>query len=110
MNPNELAAKMLEWADLRAKLDVVEQEIASAVLAIGQSKTTGNVVATYSKGTREFDYQTPAAKLAGPEIIAKYTKTEPVIDWRAICAELKVEPVVVSQKPPSVKVKIKESK
>lgn len=116
MNPNELAAKMLLWAAKRAELDVLEAEIAGAVLAIGQTKTTGDVVASYSKGRAEYDYQTPAeaAFHAEPErwtdVIAKYTSTEPVIDWAKICKYMDLKPLEIKRSAPSVTVKLKTGK
>lgn len=108
MNANQLAAKMLEWARKREELDAIEAEIAAVVLAIGQSKKTGNVVAKYSAGSRSFDYETPARAAVSdkPAILAKHTKTEPVTDWAAVCKELGVDPIVTGKKPASVKISL----
>jgi hypothetical protein len=107
MNPNDLAKLMLKWADLKKELDDIEDEIASAVLEIGQSKTVGNVIATYSKGRIEYDYETAVRKENLPDvIISQYM--EKVIDWRAIAKDRGIEPIVVSRRTASVSVRIKE--
>lgn len=108
MNPSRLASLMLEWESKRRELDAIETQIIGAVLAIGQSKTVGNVTAAYSKGRREYDYETPAKQVASPGQLAYFSK--PVVDWKGLCESLKLEPVIVKQSPPSVTVKIKEAK
>jgi hypothetical protein len=116
MNPNELAEIMLLWAKKRAELDELESKIAGAVLAIGQSKTTGDVVASYSKGRNEYDYKTPCEPVFHSnyekyiDTVKKYTASDPVIDWRSVAKELGVEPVVVKTGTPSVSVKLKNGK
>ncbi len=108
MNPSRLASLMLEWESKRRELDAIEAQISGAVLAIGNSKTVGNVTASYSKGRREYDYETPAAKVATPEQVAAFGHV--VTDWKGLCELLAINPVIVKQSPPSVTVKIKEAK
>jgi hypothetical protein len=48
MDKAELARKMLAWGSMSTELEVLEEEISRAVLAMGESVTNGNVRATYS--------------------------------------------------------------
>jgi len=108
LNPSTLAALMLQWETKKRKLDAIEDQIVGAVIAIGQSKTVGNVVASYSKGRREYDYETPAKAVASDDQVALFARV--TTDWKGLCELLAVNPDIVKQSPPSVTVKIKEAK
>jgi len=107
MNMSELAQKMLEWEELVKQANALEEEIKAAVLEIGKTQTVGNVRASYSGGRNTYDYETPA-KTADAELIQKYTITETVTstDWRAICKDADIEPLIVKTSPPSIGVKL----
>jgi len=105
MNSTELAHKMLQWEELIRKAQVLECEIAQAVLEIGKTQVVGCVRATYSKGRTSYDYET-AGKTAPAEIIAQYTV--PKTDWRKVCQEAGIEAPVAKQSPPSVRLKLQD--
>lgn len=89
----ELAQSMLEWRELKLKLDALEHKIKDAVIQGGKTVDVGDVRASYRKPRRTWDYQTPGIENAPEEVIQKYTKTVTTIttDWRAICREIGVE-------------------
>ena len=130
MNASELATKMLEWESKKKELDTLETEIKQAVLELQSTQKVGNVVASYTNGRRELDYETPgknapvywitsnttrteyvdweAAKpLIYPDIIAEFTRIEENVNWSAVCKDAKIEPLVIKEGTPSVTVKIK---
>ncbi len=133
MNASELAKKMLEWELKYRELDVIEQQINSTVLEIGKTQTVGNVRATYSKGRKKYDYENPGIT-APQEIINKHSHSEIEIDWMEVakeadyttemrenhtkkiiftkwakvCKEAKIDPLVLEEGEPSVKVKLLE--
>lgn len=104
MDLSELAAKMLEWEKTKKALELIEEEIAAAVMQIGKTQTVGNVRATYSGGTRTFDYET-AGKDAPAEIIAQHTQTKIITDWKSVCKSANIESIPFTISDPSVKVK-----
>jgi hypothetical protein len=108
MNPRELAQKMLQWEVMQIAADKLAAEIEAAVLELGKTQTVGNVRASYSKGRTAYDYETPAqaAEKAGslPDgAIEANTKT--VINWRGVCADADIDPVMAGVRRPSVKLK-----
>jgi len=130
MNASELAAKMLEWEVKKNELDTLETEIKQAVLELQSTQKAGSVVASYSSGRREFDYETPgktapleiveanttkneyvdweAAKpLIDPDIVTEFTRIEEKVNWSAVCKDAKIKPLVIKDGTPSVTVNIK---
>ena len=130
MNASELAAKMLEWEAKKNELDSLESEIKQTVLELQSTQKVGSVVASYTSGRREFDYETPgknapieivktnttkseyidweAAKpLIDPDIITEFTRIDERVNWSAVCKDAKIKPVVVKEGTPSVTVNIK---
>jgi len=105
MNATELAEKMLQWQEAQKRADVLKVEIQHAVLAIGKTQTVGDVRASYSRGRKVYDYEI-GGRTASEEIIALHTKTVTSVDWRKVSKDAKIEPVVVSQGEPSVKLKL----
>ena len=106
MNASELANLMLKWEELRKQLDDIEATIRLEVLAVGKTQTVGNVRATYNKGTRTFDYETPSKPITPPELVKQHAETIEKIDWKSICKKVGATPIVVSQTEPSVSVKL----
>jgi N-methylhydantoinase A/oxoprolinase/acetone carboxylase beta subunit len=105
MDDTELAKKMLEWESLKEKLDSLEEEIKTEVLARGKTQVVGKCRVTYSGGRNTYDYETPAQN-APQEIIDKY-KTEVInIDYKLVCKDAKIEPLVVSKSEPTATVKL----
>lgn len=102
---SNLALMMLRWEKQRRALDELEAAIKDTVLVLERTQTVGNVRASYSAGRRSFDYETPGAD-ASQEIINGCTTTVVSIDWRAVCKEAGIEPVVTGQAPPSVSLKL----
>jgi len=128
MNTSELAQKMLTWETKKNELDALETEISTAVLEIGKTQNVGNVRATYSKGRNQYDYETPGKvatpdivdlcstyeqvvdwvgmrPLINPDVIEDFTKTVQSVKWNEVCKRAKIEPLVVKQGTPSVKIK-----
>ncbi len=134
MNASELAKKMLEWELKYRELDILEQVIKSTVLEIERTQTVGNVRATYSKGRAKYDYETPGKNKApastislnseereiidweglarsyapSKTIIATFTEFSRIVDWRKVCKDTNIEPLIVSQGEPNVRVKLLE--
>jgi hypothetical protein len=129
MNSSELASKMLEWERIRKELDAIEASIKESVMELGKTQTVGNVTASYRSGTRSFDYQASCAnvdgatlskyatgrdiidwdavKLEAADVVSKFTITTFDYDYKGICKELSIEPIVTGQTEPSVSIKIK---
>ena len=96
MNSSELASKMLEAEKLYGQLKALEAEITSAVLEIKDSQKVGNVKAAYTKGRRELDWSAPALS-ASPIVISKYTTVTLSTDWRQVCEVAKVEQDIIDE-------------
>jgi len=129
MNSSELASKMLEWERIRKELDAIEASIKESVMELGKTQTVGNVTASYRSGTRTFDYQASCATVDGetlskystardiinwdavadevPEVVSRFTVRTFDYDYKGICKELDIEPIVIGQTEPSVSIKIK---
>jgi hypothetical protein len=128
MNATELAQKMLEWEKGKRALDTLSAEIEAEVLTIGKTQVVGGCRATYSGGRSTYDYQVPCQDVPGdalakfstsrdvtdwvrvaaevPDIVAKFTVTTFDFDYRAICKEEGLKPLVLSTTAPSVTVKL----
>lgn len=126
---------MLEWQELKEKMDALDAEITTTVLGLQATQTVGIVRATYSGGRAVYDYKTPGlaadptvidlntssteivdwqglaeALEPPPELLAGYTKIEKTTDWKAVCKESEIEPKVLSRSDPSVTLKILKEK
>ena len=90
----------------RTLLTELEAEIEAGVMAIGETRTVGNIRATYSGGRKTYDYRTAAAE-ADPEIVVGHTTVEMVrkTDWRGVCHEAKIVDIPFTQSSPSVSIK-----
>jgi len=132
MDKTQLAFKLLEWEMKRNELDDLEKEITDAVLFLEKTQNVGNVRASYSGGRATYDYETPAFANATLEIKLKHqTKQKETdwemlakdigfsgdqfnnwttliitTDWKAVCKEAEIKPIVLSRTDPSVKIKI----
>lgn len=115
MDKSGLARLMLEFEEVSSVLESLRADIETQVLELGSTVVTGNVRATYSGGRRQLDWEAAVSKsdateaevaehtiIIPEEIIPSYTET----DWAGLAKELKIEPVVVAEGTPSVKVKI----
>jgi hypothetical protein len=108
MNASQLASMMLEWEEMRRRLDVVEGNIKAAVLEVGQTQTVGRARATYTGGRKTYDYEA-AAKVypfLDPAVVEENSKV--VVDWRAVCGAHTIpqEKVPFTQSEPSVTLKL----
>ena len=133
MNTSELAKKMLQWEEEKKNLDILEIEIKNMVLEIGKTQTVGIVRASYFKGRAKYDYEIPGshapqeiinnhshseididwmevAKEAGytTEMRENNTKKITFIEWAKVCKEAKIDPLVLEEGEPNVKVKLLE--
>ena len=129
MDISELAGKLLAWEQARKDLDALELEIEGAVLEIGKTQTVGNVRATYTSGRRVLDYEAPGKtapldvidentnttefvdweavrSLIDPDIITECTRETKSINWAAVCKMADLDPAVVKEGTPSVKIKL----
>lgn len=90
MTARELAEAMLEWGELREKLDALEQAITAEVLKLEKTQTVGNVRASFSGGRTTYDYQgaVKSIGLARSEL-ADYEKV--TYDWKTAYEELGME-------------------
>ena len=122
----ELELKMLEAEKLNSRLKALEGEIISAVIELKESQKVGKVRAAYTSGRRELDWKTPAETAPletrnkfstqrdvvnwdavaeeAPETVKKFTSVVLDFDYGAICKEAKLEPVVIKEGNPSVKI------
>jgi hypothetical protein len=128
MNASELAAKMLDWENLKRTLDGLADEIEAEVLKIGKTQVVGSVRVTYSGGRATYDYETPGKNAPAelieehseehevvdwdaiadevPEVVAKHTAVRVSVDWSAVCEEAKIKPIVVSRTEPKATIKL----
>jgi len=128
MNASELAEKILLWEKNKLSLDVLGSEIEAEVLKLEKTQVVGGVRVTYSGGRATYDYTTPCATVSNeikskyatqrestdwaavadevPDVVAKFTTVETDYDFKAICKEAKVEPVVLSKTDPTATIKL----
>lgn len=99
-----LARNLLRWEEKRRELDLLERVISHAVLQLRKTQTVGNVRATFNNPRKSYDYETPG-KRAPQDFITAYSKV--VTDWRAVCKEAGIDPVVTpGEGPGSVSIKL----
>ena len=128
MNASELAEKMLLWEKNKLALDALGSEIEAEVLKLEKTQVVGRVRVTYSGGRSTYDYETPCATVADeikerfavqrettdwsavadevPDVVEKYTTIETDYDFKSICKEAKIEPVVLSKTDPTATIKL----
>jgi len=110
VDSSELATKMLEWEKAKKALDALGVEIAAGVLAAGKTQTVGNVRASYSKGRKRYDYETPGQSATADMIAAHTTappRPAPKTDWRRVCKDAGFD-APFTQGEPSVSLKLLE--
>ena len=133
MNASELAEKMLLWEKNRKLLDELEKEIQEEVLKLQKTQVVGGCRVTFSGGRNTYDYET-AGKTAPKEIIEKYSTIVETTDWKSVvelakvdpdiieectvkttnvdykevCKESKIAPIILSTTPPSASVKLEK--
>jgi len=130
MNASELAEKMLLWEKNERANNELAKEIEAEVLKLEKTQVVGGVRVTYSGGRSTYDYQTPAAKAPDeiidkysvpinttdweavknevPDVVAKHTTTEIGFDYKSICKEANIEPVVLSKTDPTATIKLEK--
>jgi hypothetical protein len=93
MESNELAKKMIEWGELKAQMDALENEIKTEVLAIGKTQTVGNVRATFSNPRKTYQGWDAAVMEAEPEGLDQkaYEVVTVTIDWQKAAADYGIE-------------------
>jgi hypothetical protein len=128
MNASELAERMLEWERFKRTLDALSAEIEAEVLKIGKTQVVGSVRVTYSGGRATNDYETPgkdappeliekhseavevtdwnAVADMVPDVVKKFTTVEISVDWKAVCEDAKINPIVVSRTEPKATIKL----
>jgi hypothetical protein len=130
MNATELATKMLEWEKGKRALDELGAEIEAEVLTLQKTQVVGNCRVTYSGGRAAYDYETPGktapkeiidmltmrietvdwegVKATVPDVVAEFTRIENKVDYKTVCKEAKIEPVVISTTAPSATIKLEK--
>ena len=108
MTARELAEAMLQWGELREKLDALEQVISAEVLKLEKTQTVGNVRATFSGGRTQWDYEAAVLDKLGDDAYDKAKSFQKVtVDWKRMCDDLRIdsESYIKSASGPSVTVK-----
>lgn len=128
MNASELAEKMLLWEKNKLALDALGAEIESEVLTLEKTQAVGRTRVTYTGGRSTYDYETPGksapaeiiamltipfetidwegVKTAVPDVIAEFTHIENKVDYKTVCKEAKIEPIVLSKTAPTATIKL----
>ena len=89
MDKREFAKKMLEWSDLREKMDDLEAAIVAEVMRLGKTVDIGYTSAVYSAGRRTFGWEQVAKK------------------WSEVCKEMEIaDPPVLKAGTPKVTIKL----
>jgi hypothetical protein len=117
MEPDVFAMKMIELGKKMAEVAALQAELTPYVLEVESHQIVGLTEAAYSGGRNAYDYET-RGQTTDQEIIARHTKTIPmetvdahsVTDWKAVCKEAKLEPIVTKPGVPSVKFNLKQKK
>ena len=109
MNKSELATKMIEWETKKKEIDLLEDEIEHAVMALEESFSVGDINAGFRAGSRKFDYEI-VGKKAPETIIMLNTKQTTTTDWKKVCSDADIKEIPFTTGNPSVTLKIKESK
>lgn len=112
MDKKELAQNMLEWQELKERLDALESKIVDAVLAEGKSIVVGEVRATYVNPRKKYDYETAVTNwIDDTEVLAaaKLEHSKQVVDWNGICKDYDIDDIPFElQGQPSVRLKIQK--
>ena len=99
---NITAKLMLQWADLKANLDKLEEQIERDVLDDEKTFVVGSIKASYFKASQTYDYLESA--IGGGELVTKEIEkenTKLVTDWRGVCKDAGIEIFVVKAKKPA---------
>ncbi len=130
MDASELATKMLEWEKNKRALDALGSEIEAEVLKLGKTQVVGKCRVTYSGGRATYDYETSGkfapneiiamctvpvqitdwegVKATVPDVVAEFTHTENRVDYKTVCKEAKIEPLIVSKTEPTATIKLED--
>ncbi len=130
MNASELAQEMLLWEKTQRENDARGRTIEAEVVKLGKTQVVGGCRVTYSGGRATYDYEEPgktaptdvilkytterevvdwdAVREEVPEIVAKYSTVEFSTDFREVCKEAKIEPVVISKPEPTAIIKLEK--
>lgn len=106
MDASHLAQTMLQWEQVRRRLNEIEEAIRDSVLQIEKTQTVGNVRASYSRGRKKYDYQRAIDNLVDLEPDALVPFETIKVDYRAACKALDVQDVPFKQSDPTVSVKL----
>ena len=108
MDKREFAKKMLEWSDLREKMDDLEAAIAAEVMRLGKTVDIGYTSAVYSAGRTTYGWEQEAlAGDASTALILSLSTTTITTKWKDVCKKLGiVEAPVLKAGTPSVTIKL----
>ena len=93
MDSTVLAKKMIEWGELKAQMDALEDEIKAEVLTIGKTQTVGNVRATFSNPRKTYQPWDEAVMEAEPEGLdpKNYEIVTVSTDWQKAATDYGIE-------------------
>ena len=108
MDKREFAKKMLEWSDLREKMDDLEAAIAAEVMRLGKTVDIGYTSAVYSAGRTSYAWEQAAREgEVIAEIIDKHSTTTVTTKWKEVCKDWEItDPPVLKAGTPSVTLKL----
>ena len=110
MDKREFAKKMLEWSDLREKMDDLEAAIVAEVMRLGKTVDIGYTSAVYSAGRRTFGWEQVAKEQGVADyVIDKHTTTTVTVTtkWSEVCKEMEItDPPVLKAGTPKVTIKL----
>ena len=111
MDKNELAKAMLEWAELKVRMDTLEEQIKQGVLEEGKTVDTGKVRATYNNPRKSYQSWEQAVMEAEPDGLnpQEYEIVTVTTDWQKAATDFGVERKswVPENAQPSVTIKLK---
>ncbi len=89
MNAVELAKLFTDYAETKAKLTKLEEQIQAQVLEIGKSQAIAGVKATYYNPTVKYDYFLAAMdKRPTPEQIGQFSTTTTTTKWKELAESI----------------------
>ena len=100
--------KVAQLKKLMKQVEELQDEIKSYVLESKKSVETQGMKIKYYGGRTTYDYEAPAKEIASEEVIAKHTKVSLNTNWKAICDEEGIEPLVKKVSEPSVSFKVEQ--
>ncbi len=110
MDKREFAKTMLEWSDLKERMNDLEAVIAAEVMRLGKTVEVGYTVAAYSAGRRIFGWEQVAREQGVTDVVIDEHSTTTVTittKWSEVCKEMEItDPPVLKPGTPKVTIKL----